>query len=264
MSELRAAVLMCHAPIVIPAIAGPRALACEATTRAMRRAVEHVMAQTPETVVLVSPHLPRHATAFGWADGPSLMGDFGSFGHPERSFRVTPNPEAQVALAASARQRGLSLKPTPTDRLDHGSAVPLWFFHEAGCPSRWIVLGLPWESHPQAHRQLGAVLRETFRTLNRSWALVASGDLSHALAPHAPAGYHPRAADFDAALVAGLRQGPLAGLDDVDPDLRQAAAEDVVDVLHVARGALGPEAVCSSVLSYEAPFGVGYAVAILQ
>ena len=49
------------------------------------------------------------------------------------------------------------------------------------------------------------------------------------LQPGAPAGFHPRACAFDAALMERLRQGPLAGLQGLDPALRNLAAEDALD-----------------------------------
>lgn len=255
---------MCHAPIVIPAIAGGRSILCEATTEAMRRAAAQLAASQPETVAVVSPHLPRHAESFGWAEGALLVADFRDFGHPGLRFTYRSDGAAAGTLSRAAERRGLPLTGTSIPLLDHGAAVPLWFLQEAGFQGRVLLLGLPWQRNPHGNRLLGEALAEAFQTLERRWALVASGDLSHALQPGAPAGFHPRACAFDAALMEGLRQGPLAGLRRLDPDLRHVAAEDALDSLEVAEGALGPGAACREVLSYEAPFGVGYGVALLQ
>lgn len=255
---------MCHAPIVIPAIGGDRSDLCAATTEAMWRVAACLAASQPETVAVVSPHLPRHAEAFGWAEGPLLVADFRDFGHPQLRFTFRSDGAAAKTLSRAAERRGLPLAGTSIPLLDHGAAVPLWFLQRAGYQGRVLVLGLPWQRSPHGNRLLGEALAESFQTLERRWALVASGDLSHALQPGAPAGFHPRACAFDAALMERLRQGPLAGLQGLDPALRNLAAEDALDSLEVAAGAMGPGAACREVLSYEAPFGVGYGVALLQ
>ena len=65
----RVAVLMCHAPIVIPVIGGDRAAECAATTAAMQAAAEAVVRCGAETAVVLSPHTPRHTQAFGYVGG---------------------------------------------------------------------------------------------------------------------------------------------------------------------------------------------------
>lgn len=255
---------MCHAPIVIPAIGRDRAGACAATTAAMRQAAGQVVQARADTVVLVSPHLPRSAEAFTRATDALQVVDFRDFGHPELHFALPADAAAGAALARMAGRRGMALTEARFTLADHGSGVPLWFLHEAGFRGRLLLLGFPWHRTPHGNRLLGQVLAEALTDLDRRWALVASGDLSHALQPGAPAGHHPRAAAFDAALVDALRHGPLEALDQLDPELRHLAAEDAVDSLQVAAGALGPGAACQEVLSYEGPFGVGYAVALLR
>lgn len=67
------AVLMPHAPILIPAVAGGERLhEADATARALRQAAVRVVAAAPQSVVLVSPHSPRQATAFGIWQGARL------------------------------------------------------------------------------------------------------------------------------------------------------------------------------------------------
>ena len=93
--------------------------------------------------------------------------------------------------------------------------------------------------------------------------VVASGDLSHRLRPGAPSGYDPRAAEFDRALMDGLRSGELSRLRELDPELRDLAAEDALDSIWVAASAVDWDSRGHEELSYEGPFGVGYGVAIL-
>lgn len=260
----RAAVLMCHAPIVIPAIGKDRKGACAATTEAMREAAAAAAGSGVETLLVLSPHTPRHRQGFGYVPGETLQGDFQSFGIRglERAYRA--DAAAAAAVSRQAEKAGLTMAPTPVQTLDHGALVPLWFLQEAGFQGRVAVFGFPWESAPGEVQRFGAALGAAMANLDRTWALVASGDMSHALKPGAPAGFHPRAQAFDEAVVGCVRAGRLEDLGSIDPQLRALAAEDVVESLEACHGALGEDRSGTRVLSYEAPFGVGYLVAVLQ
>lgn len=260
----RVAVLMCHAPIVIPPIGQDRAEDCAATTEAMQAAAREVVTCGVQTVLVVSPHTPRHRLSWGYATGETLRGDFRTFGIRGLEITLPADEAATAAVVRQAQQAALAMVPTSAQLLDHGALVPLWFLQQAGFKGRIAVFGFPWESGPDDTRRFGQVLAAAMGDLDRTWALVASGDMSHALAQGAPGGFHPRAHTFDEAVVACVRDGRLGAVSDLDPDLRALAAEDVVESLEVAAGALGADQAGRRFLSYEAPFGVGYLVAILR
>jgi aromatic ring-opening dioxygenase LigB subunit len=81
--------------------------------------------------------------------------------------------------------------------------------------------------------------------------------------PDAPAGYEPRAQDFDRTFFALLRRGAYREFEQFDPVLQEIAGEDALDSTLVALAAVNWSATGHEVLSYEAPFGVGYGVAVL-
>jgi aromatic ring-opening dioxygenase LigB subunit len=94
---------------------------------------------------------------------------------------------------------------------------------------------------------------------------VASGDLSHRLLPGAPAGYDPRGAEFDQAVVDAFFAGDWGSLLALDPALLRAAGECGYRSLAVLSGVVGVVEAAgrktkNRVLSYEGPFGVGYLV----
>lgn len=259
---ITAAVLMCHAPIVIPAIAGPRASQCAGTTAAMQEAARHVAATRPGVVVVVSPHAPRRPGAWGVVAAPALNGDFARFGQPGVRVALPGAPAAARAVVQAADLRGLSTWAPPGDGLDHGATVPLHFIAAAGYDGPTLLVSLPGPATGSEAR-FGEVLAAAAVADGRDWVVVASGDMSHRLRPDAPAGFHPRARAFDDAFVAALREGRSKDACALDPELRGLAAEDVVDSTTVALGALDFTATGRRVLDYAAPFGVGYAVAVL-
>ncbi|MFI5306645.1 MAG: AmmeMemoRadiSam system protein A [Polyangiales bacterium] len=256
------AVLMCHAPIVIPQIAGSRARACARTTAAMAEAARRLVAHAPDAIVIISPHTPRDPLRFGIAHDETLSGDFGQFGCPELSVRLQGAPQIAATLREVAAARGLATTHARGQRLDHGALVPLFFVREAGWNGPTLLLALPFPD-TRSETAMGRAIAETAAKLGKRVCVLASGDMSHRLTEDAPAGYHPAAREFDATFCDLVQSGSLTKASDIDPALREIAAEDVVDSFTVAASAVDFDPSGHTVLSYEGPFGVGYLEAVL-
>lgn len=258
---IETAVLMCHAPIVIPAIGGRRASECIRTTEAMRRAARHVVA-TSDLLVLLSPHAPRQASSFGISEGDVQL-SFARFGTPLVAPRLTGSLELARTLSDAAREAGVETHTLTPDPDDHGAGVPAFFLAEAGYTGRAVVVSLPYPG-TNAEARFGAAIARAAANTAQRLAVVASGDLSHRLVPGAPAGYDPRAREFDETFVGRLGHGDLRSACQTNRSLRDLAAEDAVDSTTIAAAAVGYDARGHELLAYEGPFGVGYAEAILH
>jgi AMMECR1 domain-containing protein/aromatic ring-opening dioxygenase LigB subunit len=249
--------LMCHAPIVVPDVAGARGDSCAQTTAAMRMAARRVVARGSRVAVVVSPHTPR-AAGFTILRGDRVAGDFGDFGAPglKVDFAAASSLRAKLVDAGAC-----SLGADPVRRgLDHGALVPLWFLAEAGYDGAVLVVAFPRHTTADACDDFGKALAN----VDDEFALLASGDCSHRLIPGAPAGFHAQARHFDAALAEAVAAGDDRAVLRIDPELRELAAEDVVDSVMLAASATSFSARGRAVLSYEGPYGVGYLVALLD
>lgn len=259
---IQTAVLMCHAPITIPAIGGVRAEACANTTVAMRRTAEHLARSAPDVLVVVSPHAPRNRVHFSVAHADQLYFDFSRFGNPALHMHFPGAPAAADALLDVLSRAALGCASLKVDRTDHGAAVPLYFVQEAGFRGPVLLLSLPYPG-TETEQRFGKALAHTSDTLNQRWAILASGDMSHRLIEGAPAGYHPHAHVFDETFVDHVKHGRLHAATSIDPALTELAAEDVVASMAVAVGATTGDPRGCTLLAYEGPFGVGYTEAIL-
>lgn len=134
------------------------------------------------------------------------------------------------------------------------------------CRASWggttIVLSLKYPEDGGLS-ELGEAIAAAARASHRRMAIVASGDMSHRLTPDAPCGFHPQAHQFDETFIRLIRDGDYHGIGNIDPELRELAAEDAVDSTLVAAAAVDWRTTGHKVLNYEGPFGVGYGVAIL-
>jgi aromatic ring-opening dioxygenase LigB subunit len=211
----------------------------------------------PETIVVISPHSDGSASRFYVKRAETLWGDFSAFNCPQVAIERENDGELVACLlAAAADDPGVSLVPTDDDYLDHGVLVPLGFLRGRRLVSLSIVADY------RVHRALGRLVRRCAEELGRDVLFLASGDLSHRLTRDAPAGYDPKGALFDAEVTTRLGEGRLAELGELDPGLVRAAGECGLRSLVALDGYLGDEAARKpKLLSYEGPFGVGYAVA---
>ncbi|MGA2555758.1 MAG: AmmeMemoRadiSam system protein A [Verrucomicrobiota bacterium] len=256
------AVLMAHAPILVPEVGGERGGAARASCQAMRQAAACVAGFRPETLVLISPHSPRRPRSFGLWAGEHLRGSLAQFNAPNARVSLPNDTPLARALVTEAQNRHLATWMIDERALDHGALVPLWFLAEAGWTGPTLVLGLNYPNDGGLS-DLGQAIAAAARALPRRIAIVASGDMSHRLTPDAPCGFHPKARQFDETFIRLIRDGDYHQLDKLDADLRELAAEDAVDSTLVAAAAVDWRATGHKVLHYEGPFGVGYGVAIL-
>lgn len=254
-----ASALMCHAPIVIPAVAGPRAAGCAASTTAMAQAADHLVQSSPDVLLCLSPHTPRLREAFGVARG-GPVGDFARFGAPDVQVRL---PGSQQAERLICEEAGALAEPIAPDALDHGAAVPLWFVQQAGFAGPTVFMGVPWSCSDDDCLAFGRALARAAERSGERWAVLASGDMSHCLQPGAPSGFHEDGPRFDAAFMSALASDDVSAAVTALSDLRRHAAEDVAFTTLAACGAADITR-AREVLSYEGPFGVGYGIALLS
>jgi len=257
------AVLMPHAPVLVPAVGGKHGNQAGASVSAMAEAARRVVRAKPETVVLISPHTPRRRGAFAiWAGG-RLSGSLAQFGAPETAVDLPGDEPLAATIAEEAGSRSVDVWWLRDAQLDHGAVVPLWHLADAGWRGPTVLIGLNYPGEPGLV-ELGEAIADASQRAGRCVAVVASGDMSHRLQPGAPAGFHPRAKEFDCAFIECLRAGDYRKLPDFDSELLDLAAEDALDSTLVAASAVNWNATGHEVLSYEGPFGVGYGVAILH
>lgn len=187
--------------------------------------------------------------------------------------------------------------------IDHATFIPLYFieqaYQEAGIEPNYRIIrvGLSGLS-AEAHRQFGQVISDAISQTGRCCVYIASGDLSHKLKADGPYGFAPEGPQLDQQLCEMFATGSLEGLFDLDEYFCDCAAECGVRSFQIMAGALETQSIelkefrsvreesdnsapdsndpllenavsrfgayRAELLSYEGPFGVGYAVAAFE
>lgn len=246
-------------------MAGRRVGQVVRTRDAMQQVADDVRRLSPDTVVLLSPHAPLSPYSMGVVASDRYTGGFESFGAASVRLSASGDAELVSALAAECRATGVPLnqigRQGESYHLDHGASVPLFFLREAGVRCNLVLLAFS-ALDVTAHLRFGRAIAAAVGSSGRRAVFVASGDLSHRLAPGAPAGFSPRGREFDEMIVSALKRRDLDAIVKLDADLLSEAGECGYRSMVVALGALRDPEI--DVLSYECPFGVGYLVARLR
>ena len=251
-----------HPPIMVPEVGRDAINEVRASIDGMATLTQRLIAAGTETVILISPHAPLEASAFVAYDGPRLYADFANFRAPSAVVEADLDEPLLLEIARAAAEEELVVVKLKNYDLDHGTAVPLYFLQHNGWHGKVIAFGYSFLS-TEDHLRFGKCIRRAIEKVERPVAFIASGDLSHRLTRDAPAGYNPQAHLFDEEVVDAIDGCATQRIVNMDHEQRRLAGECGYRSMLVAIGVAEGGAQSCEVISYEAPFGVGYMVAQL-
>lgn len=247
-----------HSPILIPNVGKKNISQLKATSNSYLKLEQDLYASQAETIIIISPHGPLQEESFTLNLSQEFTGDFNEFGDLATKFSLA----GDVGLAHKIREKMETQAPLQLmseDKLDHGSAVPLYLLTQHLPKIKIIPLyysGLDLN----AHYSIGQMIKNELLKSEIRIALVASGDLSHKLTKNAPAGYSPKGKKFDKKLIDKLLKKQTGEIIKFDHDFVADAGECGLKSIIIMLGILDGIKYEPQLLSYEAPFGVGYLV----
>jgi len=250
------AAIVPHPPLLVPAIGKENLNFLKATAAAYDKLEQELYAAQAETIIIISPHGPLAEDSFAMNLSPEFTGDFSEFGDLTDKFSL----KGDIGLAHKIRESletkaPLQLLSQP--RLDHGVSLPLFFLTRHLPKIKIIPLyysGLDFN----AHFNFGRLLKNELMGSGVRTAVVASGDLSHRLNKNAPAGYSPKGKKFDQKLIDNLLKKQAEEIMKFNHDFVADAGECGLKSILITLGIIEGVKYEPELLSYEAPFGVGY------
>jgi len=250
-----------HSPNLVPEVGGERSKFSERTREAMTElGIIICEERQAKNCVIVSPHSPFLPEAFGVWEGKKLKGSMERFQAPDVTLTVKVSTELAEAIVDVAQRMELPIGRLRKDwELDRGVTVPCIFMIKADetnvVPVAISMLG--WDEH----WLFGTAIAKAAEQVDGDTVLISSSNLSHRITTDAPHGYSPAGAEFDGLVRDAFTNGRLRDLLDIPQDLCREASECGFSPLLVLGGAFDGRAVNGRILSYEAPFGIGYLVA---
>ena len=258
-----------HPPIMLPEIGGPELSKMAATVEAVEAASALIVSQKPETLVILSPHNYVFPDGAAIIAAPRLYSNLAAFGYPELSMDVRTDMDLAEEIVNKASQQTdiYRLDAAWSDRFGHplsvdqGTFVPLYYLRKAGFTGPIVIMAPRFDDYDSMTR-LGDIVIKAAKTLGRRIAVIASGDLSHRLLQGSPNGYTPNGAVFDKLVMEALLKQNLSGLTGLSRSFIDEIATCGLPSVYFLFGALRHFRPVMPVYAYEAPFGVGYGVAL--
>jgi len=264
--------LVPHPPILIPEIGRNNLREVEKTRQGMEKISDQVKLWNPDTLVLITPHGPVFRDAISIAAITSLQGNFAKFGMTDIRISAETDTEMVEVITRYAGHSGIPVLQITEDSaqryglsivLDHGALVPLYYLAKAGVKAKVVHISIGWLEYEDLF-SFGRAVREAVQSIDRRAVIICSGDLSHRLTPDAPAGYSIQARQFDETIVQALEKLNIQAIRNLAPDFIEEAGECGLRPIYILMGILDKLKVKAHTLSYEGPFGVGYAVMQFQ
>lgn len=262
---LEAAYIVPHPPLIIPAVGRGKEAAIQTTIDAYDDVARRIAEIAPDTIVITSPHATAYADYFHVSPGDGAHGDMSAFGVRDNLLECSYDGELAGLIDEIASETGF---PAGTDyerdpRIDHATYIPLHFVNKFYSNYKVVRIGLS-GLDPVAHYQMGKIVNAAIERLGRRAVFIASGDLSHKLTQDGPYGFAPEGPQFDAQVTEMMGEGDFLGLLSLDDAFCDKAAECGLRSFQIMAGALDGKAIESTLLSYEGPYGVGYAIAMFH
>lgn len=244
-----------HPPIAIPAIGKTNLNKISKTINSLRLLSKELEETQPDTIIIISPHSPATHDKFLVGINEKFTSTFEQFG----DFTTKIDFSGNKNLAETISKIKAQILTSEQDQLDHGTSVPLYYLLEKYKKASIIPIS-PCGLDFLNHLDFGKKLFETLSQSKERIAVIASGDLSHAISQDAPAGFSEAGEIFDKKVLTSVKNQDIKSLLNISYKFVESAVECGFRPLLMLLGVIEQIKNQAEILSYEAPFGVGYAV----
>jgi MEMO1 family protein len=247
-----------HPPLLIPTIGKDNLDKLAKTIKAFDILEEDLEKANPDTIIIISPHGEVNFDAFTINTNETYTANFNNFG--EFSTKLEFKSDLNFIMELKRKyESSMPIQLISQDNLDHGASVPLYYLTRKNKNRRIVPINYSFLSYDK-HVEFGRLIKDAIFSLDRKYAIIASGDLSHKLNKNAPAGFSPQAKEFDKKLIQLLKKKNVENILNIDSKLVEDSAECGLKSILILLGVMANIDYEFEVLSYESPFGVGYLV----
>lgn len=249
-----------HPPLLLPSIGKENVKKAKQTEAALGKLEEDLYLSRPDVLIIISPHSSCFSDAFTINISPSYVSDLREFGDLSTKLKFKGEMNLSSYIRESSKDQLFQTTAISEENLDHGSSVPLYFLTKHLPNIQILPIGFC-DNDWKTHVDFGYMLKNDIAKTTKRIAVIASGDLSHALVTDSPAGYSETGEQFDSTIRELLANRNSTGMMQMDKQFVADASECGFRSLLILMGILKNVNYTYKEYSYEAPFGVGYLVA---
>ncbi len=264
-----------HAAILLPSVGKENLKKLPKTLQALHNLKTDLEAAKPDAIIVISSHA-GDKEHFSLYINNEYESDFEKLGDFATKIKFDADMEMLAVLRKAIRLKNFPLAVRSDKKLNYDLMLPL-FYINGGLKTKIIPLetaSLPLKNH----FDFGAALKEIIvqrgavetpsgfhcPPSEKRVAIIAAGNLSHALATDAPGGFSPAGKEFDEKLREFIAAKNAAGLVLYDENKLKEAKECCSHQIATLFGAMQQIDYTPQIYSYESPFGVGFLVANLK
>ncbi len=249
-----------HSPLLIPSIGKEQREKLKITLDAITQIEQALYLAKPETLVIIAPHGPRYPDAFSANMAGSYTGTLKSFG----DFSTTVTAKSDYMLIDRAhrkmREEDIPFTLTSSEELDYSFTLPILLLTQH--LQNWKLIPVsPSMMDGKAHYEFGRQIKRVFHMETRRVAVIASADLSHKLSADSPGGLSQEGPKFDEMIQSNVLLNDPTQLLTMPSEIIENSGQCGYRPICTFLGMFDKMNVTRQILSYEAPFGVGYMTA---
>jgi len=237
-----------HSPLLMESINTARLHEADKTLEALDTFADELYVARPETIVILAESPTMYEDAFSLNVADPYTADLSAVG--DLGYHKTYHPDFGFidSLQRFARQNNVPISLSTDEHLPFQTTIPLHFATRHLKDVRVVPIA-PCSLDGKAHFAFGSTLKHLVMDSNKRIAVIASGDMSH-VGDEA----------FDLRLLTILKEHNASGLLQLDPDLITEAKDTSYRQIAMLFGVLDGVDTTAEVLSFEKPFGTGFAV----
>jgi len=253
---------MPHPPLAVPSVGRGQEKEISKTLAALEEVAAEIASIAPETIIYITPHNVLYSDYFHISPGAAARGDLSRFGASGTKLEVQYDEElvAEISRIAEHNDIPAGTQGERDARLDHAVFVPMWYINEKYTDYKAVRVSQSGMAASE-HYLMGQIISKAVELTGRKTVLIGSADLSHKLQKDGPYDFAPEGQQFDDAVTKAITDGDFLALFRIPEKTRERAAECGYNSLMMLAGCFDRLNVKTNLLSYEGPFGVGYAVA---
>ena len=249
-----------HSPLLIPSIGKEHTQKLQATLDAYKKIEQELYLNKVETIVIIAPHGPRYPDAFSTNMAAKYKGTLKSFG--DFSTEVTAKSDYMLIdhCHRKMREENIPYVLTSIEELDYSYTIPILLLTPQ--LKNWKLFPVsPSMMNGQQHYEFGRQLKRVLHKEKRRVAIIASADLSHKLNNDSPGGNSIEGPQFDEIIKKNLETKEYSKILEMPSNIIENSGQCGYRPICTLLGILDNIQTESEILSYEAPFGVGYLTA---
>ncbi len=245
-----------HSPLLMPTIGKEHRDKLSKTLDAIKRIEHGLYLSKPDTVIIIAPHGALYPDAFSINLSPSYTGNFQSFGDFTTTIKVKSDFLLIDHIQRLMREAKIPFTLTSSESLEYGFNVP-WFLLGSQMTAKLIPIS-PSQADGKAHLDFGRHLKRVLHAEPTRVAIIASADLAHKSGKDISESEASAGSEFDTLIETSLRAHTISTILNMDTPALEKVKQCGYRPIMTLLGILDEVQVRPEVLSYEAPFGVGY------